>query len=130
MAVIEKSSIEIALLKLRRALSEQSVDVKLFFLLSGIESLYDSKADRVRIPDIIRTYNVKLSEKTEKIIGQSYWRRNQILHGKLSDLNHITNLVPKLQQILQTLIIDHLHSGSSLEFSDIKSGIDQEALVL
>jgi protoheme ferro-lyase len=127
----EKSSfIEIALIKLRRALSEPSEDVKLIFLLSGIEALYNSQNDRMKIPDIIRIYNERLSEKAENIIGQSYWRRNQILHGKLSDFGHISKLVPKLQQILHILIIHQLNLGFSPEFSDIKLDMDQEAVVL
>ena len=130
MADKKPSFIEIALEKLQRALSESSEDVKLIFLLSGIETLYNSKNERMKIPDIIRTYNERLSDKAEKIIGQSYWRRNQTLHGKLSDLDHISKLVPKAQQILQTLIIHQLNLGFSTEFSDIKLGMDQEALVL
>lgn len=131
MTADEKSSfIEIALKKLRRALSESSEDVRLIFLLSGIEALYNSKNERMKIPDILRTYNERLSDTAEKIIGQSYWRRNQTLHGKLSDLDHISKLVPKLQLILQTLIIHQLNLGSSPEFSDINLGMDQEALVL
>jgi len=130
MADEKPSFIEIALKKLRRALSEPSEDVKLIFLLSGIEALYNSKNERMKVPDIICTYNERLSDKAEKIIGQSYWRRNQTLHGKPSDLDHISKLVPKLQQILQALIIHQLNLGFFPEFSDIKLGMDQEALVL
>jgi len=131
MNVDEKSSfLEIALLKQRRALSESSEDVKLIFLLLGIEALYNSKSDRMKIPDIIRNYNERLSEKAEKIIDQSYWRRNQIVHGEQSDLDHISKLVPKLQQVLHTLIIHQLNLGVSPEFLDTILVTDQEAVVL
>jgi hypothetical protein len=98
------NSLEIAQLKLHRAASEPNDDVKLVFLLSGIEALYESKEDRKAIPKIVKIYDKQLSEKTAKKIGQSYYRRNQIVHGKRSDNHHIAKLVPYLEKILRFLV--------------------------
>lgn len=110
--MIEKEnspSPEIAILKLQRAASETSEDVKLVFLLSGIEALYETREDRGEISEIIGLYDDKLSEKASKIIGQSYFRRNQMLHGKISNIYHIKKLVSKLEKILRILIRHQLN---------------------
>lgn len=129
--MIEKEnspSPEIAILKLQRAASETSEDVKLVFLLSGIEALYETREDREAISDILCFYDKALSENAAKILGHSYYRRNQMLHGKISNIYHIKKLVSKLEKILRILIQHQVNPEFLSRVSDNQLNHDQEAM--
>lgn len=129
--MIEKEnspSPEIAILKLQRAASETSEDVKLVFLLSGIEALYETREDRKTISEIIGLYDKTLSENEAKILGQSYYRRNQMLHGKISNIHHIKKLVSKLEKILRILIQHQVNPEFLSGVLDIQLNQEQEVM--